>query len=261
MTFLNKIVLVTGAGSGIGEAISINFAKLSARLYLIDKNGDGLKKTAEVCEKLSRTKVFTAVADLADDDLVEKVINNAKKEFGRIDVVVNCIGICKRTTILDPNIIQVYDEVMKNNLRSIVRITNCVAPILIESQGCLVNISSVSAVLTSKELIVYCTSKAALNHFSKCVALELAPKGVRVNCILSGPVATNILINAGSSKEDSDAAWKGAKELAPLKQLVKADEVAELAAFLTSDKAKGITGSIYSVDSGYGLIGCQDIRD
>lgn len=161
MSLINKVVVITGTASGIDQAITLHFAKLSARLYLIDNDGENLKKTAELCEKLSRTKVFAAVYDLRKDELVEKVVADTKKQFGRIDAVIDCVGIVKPSKILDPNAIDIYDVIIATNLRSVISMTNRVAPIFAESHGSLIYISSISAVLPTSETFAYNISKAS----------------------------------------------------------------------------------------------------
>uniref|UniRef100_A0A2A4K9Z5 Ketoreductase domain-containing protein n=1 Tax=Heliothis virescens TaxID=7102 RepID=A0A2A4K9Z5_HELVI len=249
MSFINKVVLVTGASSGIGEAVCLHFAKLSARLCLVDKDAENLKKTAEDCEKLSRAKVLTTVADLRIDEQVHKAVENTKNQFGRIDVVINCAGIYKHASLFDANLIEIYDDIISSNLRSIVYMTNCVAEELVKSKGNIINISSVSGVF---QCALYKTAVAALNHFTASVASELASKGVRINSIAPGVVKTRILVNAGVDQEASEALWNDASA-APLKKLVKTEDVAELAAFLASDKAKAMTGCSYPVDAGLAI--------
>lgn len=249
MSFLNKVVIVTGAGSGIGEAISYHFAKYAARLSLVDKDKDNLTKSAEECERLSRAKVLTTVADLRNDQHVLKVIKTTKDEFGRIDIVINCAGVYKPASILDSNLIEVFDEVMTTNLRSIVYLTNCVSRELAETQGNIINISSAACSLGATISVPYQTSIGALDHFTTSAAVDLAPKGIRVNSISPGVVKTNILNNAGVGQEVSEAFWNQATST-PLSRLVKTADVAEFAVFLASDKARAMTGCNYSIDAG-----------
>lgn len=252
MSFLNKVVIVTGAGSGIGETISYHFATYAARLSLVDKDDDNLKKSAEECERISRAKVLTTVTDLRNDQHVLKVVENTKNEFGRIDVVINCAGVYKPASILDPNLIEVYDEVMTTNLRSIIYLTNCVTSELAEMKGNIINISSTACSLGASKSVPYQTSVAALDHFTTCAAVDLAAKGVRVNSISPGAVKTKILGNAGVDQEESEAFWNKSSSV-PLNRLVKTEDVAQFAVFLASDKAKAMTGCSYSMDAGLAL--------
>ncbi|XP_053604301.1 3-oxoacyl-[acyl-carrier-protein] reductase FabG-like [Plodia interpunctella] len=258
MTFINKVVLVTGAGSGIGEAIAKHFAKLSARLSLVDVNSGNLKKTAEACEKLSRSKVFTTVTDLTNDEDIRSLIAKTAKEYGRIDIVINCAATIGTKTITDPDMIQEFDQILALNLRSVVSLTCAVAPELIKSKGSMINISSVTSSLPSISL-GYSVSKAALCHFTRCMASDLANHGVRVNLITPSLVKTNIFCNAGVNEYDIEHIWNKAPSFSLLNRMVKAEEVAEVAAFLASDKAIGITGADYKIDCGMSLKRTPDI--
>lgn len=252
MSFLNKVVLVTGAGSGIGQAVSLQFAKYTARLSLVDKDEENLKKTGALCQKLIRAKVLTTVAELREEEDIKKAVANTKAEFGRIDIVVNCAGIYRPTSIFDSNLVELFDDVIATNLRSVVFLINCVANDLVETKGNIINITGEMRSLGAFKGIAYQTTIAALEHFTTSIALELAPKGVRVNSISPGVVKTNILDNAGVNSEESEAFWSKASS-APLNKLVKTEDIAEFVTFLASDKARAMTGSTYSIDAGLGL--------
>ncbi|CAH1636420.1 unnamed protein product [Spodoptera littoralis] len=252
MSFLNKVVLVTGAGSGIGQAVSLQFAKYTARLSLVDKDEENLKKTGALCQKLIRAKVLTTVAELREEEDIKKAVANTKAEFGRIDIVVNCAGIYRPTSIFDSNLVELFDDVMATNLRSVVFLINCVANDLVETKGNIINITGEMRSLGAFKGIAYQTTIAALEHFTTSIALELAPKGVRVNSISPGVVKTNILDSAGVNSEESEAFWSKASS-APLNKLVKTEDIAEFVTFLASDKARAMTGCTYSIDAGLGL--------
>ncbi|KAF9423507.1 hypothetical protein HW555_001062 [Spodoptera exigua] len=252
MSFINKVVLVTGAGSGIGQAISLQFAKYTARLSLVDKDEANLKKTGEQCQKLIRAKVLTTVAELRQEDDIKKAVANTKAEFGRIDIVVNCAGIYKPTSIFDSNLVELFDDVMASNLRSVVFLISCVVDELAETKGNIINITGQMRALGAFKGIAYQTVIAALEHLTTSLASDLAPKGVRVNSISPGVVKTNILENAGVKPEESEAFWNEASS-SPLNKLVKTEDVAEFVTFLASDKARAMTGCTYSIDAGLGL--------
>ncbi|XP_028174599.1 uncharacterized protein LOC114363156 [Ostrinia furnacalis] len=253
MSFLNQVVLVTGAGSGLGEAIALHFAKLSARLSLVDVDSKSLNKSADNCEKVSKAKVFRITADLTKLEDVQNVVEITKKQYGKIDVVVNCAGICRSGGILDSGLMDSYDAIVSINLRAIVAMTSTVAPILAESKGNIVNISSVLGNIHAGNTLMYNTVKAGLSYFTKSAALELAPEGVRVNAVLPGSTRTNLLKNFGRSQAESDAFFKYCEKITPLKRIVTPEEVASTVAFLASEKAAGITGVNYVMDAGLSL--------
>ncbi|XP_045781001.1 cyclohexanol dehydrogenase-like isoform X1 [Maniola jurtina] len=255
MSFLNKVVIITGAGSGIGRANAVQFAKQSATLSLVDINGDNLHKVAEECRKLSKAKVLEVVADLSKDVDAKRAVDNTMKEFSKINVLVNVAGIFGDKGILDPDLLSVLDKVMSVNLRSTIAMVHYAAPALIESKGCVVNTASVMAKIVCKGSIPYNVSKAAIAYFTKNVAMDLADKGVRVNSISPGPVETNIALHAGISQEVNDAVFASYAKFVPLQHNIEATEVAEMAVYLASDKARSITGSDFVIDSGLALSG------
>ncbi|XP_023950778.2 uncharacterized oxidoreductase YxbG-like [Bicyclus anynana] len=256
MSLINKVVIITGAASGIGEGIATHFAKLSARLALIDIDVDKLRKVAEQCENLSKAKVLGVPADVSKDGDVKRAISDIKHEYGKIDVVINCAGIAGyNRNILDADLLSEFDKVISVNLRAMVAVTHYAAPALIESKGCIVNIASVMARMSCKSAISYNISKAGVAHFTRNAALDFADKGVRVNSISPGPVETNLLINSGSNQVENAKTWETLAKTTPLQRNVHVMEIAAMAAYLASDQAKGITGSDFIIDCGFILSG------
>ncbi|XP_050357834.1 3-oxoacyl-[acyl-carrier-protein] reductase FabG-like [Nymphalis io] len=251
MSFMNKIVLITGAASGNGETIALHFAKASARLSLFDIDFDKLNKVAEKCENLSKTKVFKVYVDVSKDVDLKEAVNSTIREYGKIDILVNCAKIKKSNGIENFDILDDYDRIVNVNLRSVVAIIRFAAEALKESRGCVINVSSVLGQRINSHGLAYNISEAAVVHLTKCVALELADKGVRVNCISPGIVKRDIALNDGT-REDDKTIVSYIKSL-PLKHTVKAEEIAELVAYVASDKANSITGANFLVDSGFTL--------
>lgn len=260
MSFENKVILITGAGSGIGEAIAKGFSKESVKLSLIDINEENLKKTAKACES-ETVEVHKVVANLTNDEDIKSSIDSTVRKFNKIDVVINCAGICGSGSILDVDLLQKFDETIAINLRTTIAMTNSVATQLIATKGNIINISSICATLTTKYMIPYNVAKAGLTHFTKSAALELAEKGVRVNCISPGYVKTPFLLNSGINENYIDAALMACAHVVPLKRVLEPEEVAELALFLASDKASGITGSDYAIDGGLLLSGLNALSE
>ena len=253
MNFASKSVVITGAASGIGKAIAKHFAKASADLSLLDIDEDNLLKVVEECEQLGSTRVIKVVVDVSKDADLEQAMKKIKQEMAKIDVLVNCAGVGGTTCISDPQAISQFDRVMNINLRSVFATAHFALPALIESKGCIVNISSVLSQFIHKDAIGYCVSKAGITQLTKCIALDVAQYGVRVNCIAPGAVRTNIIINKGASKEENDRFWLSNIKKTALKRTVKVEEVAELVVYLASDKATSITGVEYIIDCGFSV--------
>ncbi|XP_059046915.1 3-oxoacyl-[acyl-carrier-protein] reductase FabG-like [Achroia grisella] len=246
MSFSNKVVIVTGASSGIGAATAVQFAKEGADVVIVGRKENKLRNVSEECASNGNTPLVIN-ADVSNDDDAKRIINETINKFGKIDVLVNNAGISRKGNILNGTILQAYDNIMAVNIRAVVHLTALAAPHLIETKGNIVNISSIagkSAVLT--DYGAYNISKAALDHFTRGAALELSSSGVRVNAISPGPVRTDIIENAGVS----DLSWDILSSLTPLKRCSEPDEIAELVLYLASEKARGITGSDFVSDNG-----------
>ncbi|CAH0696943.1 unnamed protein product [Spodoptera exigua] len=249
MSFKNKVVLITGGSAGIGAITAEKFAKEGASIAITGRNEAGLKAVAQRCEQLG-SKTLIIKADVADDAQAQTIVKKTIEEFGRLDILVNNAAILKNTTLTSPDVMKIYDEVTSVNLRAVVHMTSLAAPYLIKTKGNIINISSILAktYVQTPQLMMYCLSKAALNHFTHGAALELAASGVRVNIVSPGPVRTNMLTNL-----EVDKVWETTLEDTALKRISEPEEVADVILFLASDKAKGVTGSEYGVDNGVPL--------
>ncbi|XP_045499848.1 uncharacterized oxidoreductase SERP2049-like [Colias croceus] len=252
MDFANKVVIITGASSGIGAAAALSFAKQSAKLVLVGRNETNLNQTASKCEQFKNIKPLIVKADITVDDDVKNIINQTIQQFGCIDVLVNNAGVGIHGSILEG--VELYDKAMNINVRATYLMTSLAAPYLIKSKGNIVNVSSIAALKPIKDFnfLPYCVSKAALDQFTKCVALELASKGVRVNSVNPGCTRTKFIETAGFPVND-EALDRRATEF-PLGKIVESDEVADLILYLASDRARSITGSIYIIDNGELLV-------
>ncbi|XP_045454171.1 3-oxoacyl-[acyl-carrier-protein] reductase FabG-like [Melitaea cinxia] len=247
MSFVKKVVIVTGASSGIGAAAAISFSKEGANVVLVGRNEYKLQKVKEECAKTGND-LLVVKADVSKEQDAEKIIKETVDKFNKIDILVNNAGIVvEMSGILGDKVLAVYDSVMNTNLRAVVHITHLAVPYLIKSKGNIINISSVAGKMTMKTApaLAYSISKAALDHFTRCVAAELAPRGVRVNSVSPGPVKTDILDSAGVPISIESMA-----EIVALGRVSEAQEVADLILFLASDKAIAITGSDYVTDNG-----------
>ncbi|KAG4070599.1 hypothetical protein HA402_013519 [Bradysia odoriphaga] len=173
MTFTDKVVLITGASSGIGACTSKHFAKLNAKLALVGRNVERLEVVAQQCIDNSGKKPLTIIADInvQTEEIIEKTIAH----YGRLDVLVNVAGIGAPSSISRINLDN-FDKVMNTNVRSVYHLTALAVPHLIESKGNVVNVSSVAGIRSFPYFLAYCVSKAALDQFTKCISLELGPK-------------------------------------------------------------------------------------
>ncbi|KPJ07786.1 3-oxoacyl-[acyl-carrier-protein] reductase FabG [Papilio machaon] len=249
-SFSNKVVFISGASSGIGAATAIEFTKEGANVVINGRNETKLKNVYKQCEAFGK-KPLIIKADISKDEEAKAAIDETIKTFGKLDVLVNNAGFSRSGSILDGNLIASYDEIMATNVRGAMHLTALAAPHLIKTKGNIINISSVAgtAVPLLPQFISYCVSKAALDHFTRCSALELSKHGIRVNTVSPGPVTTDFQINAGIKDIMVDRTIPTA-----LNRVSESIEIADVILFLASDKAKAITGSNYVSDNGFLLV-------
>lgn len=183
MNFAGKVVLVTGASSGIGARTAQKFAQLGASLSLTGRKLENLQKVAKECE--GQNAAFVVAGDITNPEDTKRILDETIKKYGKLDVLVNNAGIIETGTIENTSLEQ-YDRVMNTNIRAIYYLTMLAVPHLIKTEGSIVNISSVNGIRSFPGVLAYNLSKAAVDQFTRCVALELAPKKVRVNSVNPG---------------------------------------------------------------------------
>ncbi|XP_032527839.2 3-oxoacyl-[acyl-carrier-protein] reductase FabG-like [Danaus plexippus] len=251
MSFSDKVVIVTGASSGIGAATALLFSKEKANVVIVGRNEAKLKVVTAQCEEVGN-KPLVIRADVSDDDEAARIINETIEKYGKLDVLVNNAGFVRGGSLMDGKILQAYDDLIDTNLRAVICLTQLATPHLIKSRGNIINISSVAGgkTLRSNYFLAYGISKAGLNFFSQGAATELAEHGVRVNVISPGPVVSDIFEN---SKLDSDFI-KNYKINTMGDRISSSEEVGHMILYLASDKAAGMTGSNYILDNGYCLL-------
>jgi NAD(P)-dependent dehydrogenase (short-subunit alcohol dehydrogenase family) len=247
---MSKRVIVTGASSGIGQATAKRFLSEGNSVVLVGRRETALREIAS--EQGAIGKSFVLAADLSDQSQSERCIADAVELLGGLDVLVNAAGILKSGRIEDTTL-DLWDEMMNINLRSVFYLMKLAVPHLEKSKGNIVNVSSVTGPRSFPGVLAYCVSKAAVDQLTRCAALELAAKGIRVNEVAPGVVVTE-LHRAGGMKDDAYAAFlEHSKTTHPLGRVGRPEEVADLIYFLASDQAGWVTGATVSIDGGRAL--------
>lgn len=245
-----KIVIVTGASSGIGKAAAALFTQNGATVIAVGRNE---KELVALQDSLGskRENVKIHLADVNEYSQIDRMVSETVQAFGKIDVLVNSAGIIKNGTIENTTLDE-WDKMMNVNLRSVFYLMQKCIPHMIESKGNIVNVSSVAGTRSFPNVLAYAVSKAAIDQLTRCSALELAAKGIRVNAINPGVVVTNLHTRSGMDAENYEAFLARAKETHPIGRPGTPEEVAELIYYLASDKAGWITGATYEIDGGRG---------
>jgi len=242
MEFEGKVAIVTGATSGIGMATARKFVEQGGKVAAAGRRKDALAKIGG-----TNTKAYAV--DLLNEGETASFVASVLEDFGGIDVLVNAAGIIANGTIENTTLSD-YDVMMNINVRSVFHLTQLALPSIIERKGNIVNVSSVTGLRAFPNVLAYCVSKAAVYQLTRCAALELAPKGVRVNAINPGVVRTKLHLNSGLTDEAYAAFVERSKTTHPLGRIGEAEEIADLILFLASSKAGWITGGTYSIDGG-----------
>ena len=244
MEFDGKVAVVTGATSGIGMATARRFAEQGAHVAAVGRNAQSLAK-------LEHKKIRTYRIDLADEKATDEFAAKVIQDLHAVDVLVNAAGIISMGTIENTTLAD-YDAMMNINVRSVLHLTQRLLPSIIERKGNIVNLSSVTGPRAFPGVLAYCISKAAIDQLTHCAALELAPKGVRVNSVNPGVVRTNLHMNSGMPPDAYEAFVERSKTTHPLGRVGTPEEVADLILYLASPKAGWITGASFPIDGGRG---------
>jgi NAD(P)-dependent dehydrogenase (short-subunit alcohol dehydrogenase family) len=239
-------VLVTGASSGIGRATAELFARSGATVAMVARRENVLK---EIAQSLGSKNVYAITADITDHAQAERCVAKAVEQMGGLDVLVNAAGILK-SGALENTSLAAWDETMSANLRSMFHLMQLALPHLERSRGNIVNVSSVTGLRAFPGVLAYCVSKAGTDQLTRCAALELAPKGVRVNAVNPGVVVTSLHRAGGMAAEAYEGFLERSKSTHPLGRVGRPEEIAELICFLASERATWITGETVSIDGG-----------
>lgn len=258
MDFTGKTVLITGAGSGIGQAAARQFASQGAQVAVADIN---LQHAAETVESIRQAggEAAAIAVDVGQRDRIDQAVAAVNQAYGPIHILVNNAGIAHASTSIVDAGSEIWQRILQINLKSVLLCTQVVAPQMIEQGGGrIVNTASTASKVPRLDIGPYATSKAAVLHLTRCLALELAQYNITVNAIGPGSTVTNLRQNsgvgqpAGTAEAWRDAQLQGNMEMfrigVPLGRLGQPDDQAHAILFLASDGAAYISGQCIYVD-------------
>jgi NAD(P)-dependent dehydrogenase (short-subunit alcohol dehydrogenase family) len=249
MRLKSKTAVVTGAGAGIGRAIARTFARDGANVVIADIDARAAQETADVITQEGGT-ALAVHTDVADPASVEELVKATIRRFHQVNALVNNAAIQVSKKIEDTTF-EEWNRQMAVNVGGVFLCSKYFLPHLRKVRGSIVNMSSVNGTFVEPMCAGYCATKAAILAFTKAVAIDHGPEGVRVNAICPGYIDAGLAEGYFLAQPDPDAARAQAGKLHALKRIGKPEEVARVAAFLASDEASFMTGSAVTVDGGF----------
>ncbi|GAA2216276.1 SDR family oxidoreductase [Nonomuraea monospora] len=242
-----KVVLISGAGSGIGRATAVRFAEAGAHVGITDLDEKSLDETA----RLVGPGLAAAVSgDIADPATIDELATTAVERFGRVDGLVNNVGILIPQSLMETTVAD-FDRIMHVNcLSQLLTIQRIVPEMRKSGAGSIVNVSSIGGLVALPGVGVYGASKSAVIGLTRSAAAELAP-GIRVNAICPGGVDTAMAAGHIASFEDRDEAISLLTGRQMIPRLARPEEIANVAVFLVSDEASFMTGAVVPVEAGH----------
>jgi 2-deoxy-D-gluconate 3-dehydrogenase len=240
-----KVALVTGAGRGIGRAIAIGLAEAGANVCVTARTEVEIDETAEKVRRLGRS-ALAVPADATDSKSVAQVVERAVAALGGLQILVNNAGIDLPKPLLDIDE-DGYDRVMDTNVKSMFLFTRAAGPHMIDQRyGRVINMASVGAFVAAPNQAIYHASKAAVAHLTKATAIEWARHNITVNAVAPGWIRTELIRHLSDDEEKLGRYLK----TIPLRRLGEPEEIAPLVAYLASDHAAFMTGSVVVIDGG-----------
>ncbi|MEJ7762260.1 MAG: SDR family NAD(P)-dependent oxidoreductase [Thermomicrobiales bacterium] len=250
--FSGQVAIVAGGSLGIGRAAAVRLAAGGARVVLCGRRPNAVTEAAAQITDAGGAAVGVA-ADLSTMAGARDLVTAAVDRFGGVDILVNSAGIQRYGTVVETDE-AIWDDVFATNVKSMYLVSHLAIPVMRErGGGAIVNVSSVQAFANQPGVAAYAASKAAINGLTRAMALDHAAEGIRVNVVCPGSVDTPMLRHSADlfrgekSRDETLADWG---RMHPLGRIARAGEVAEVIAFLASDRASFVTGGEYKVDGG-----------
>jgi len=250
MEYAGKVVIVTGAGGGIGRAVSVKFSEAGALVFVLDISRVKAEETAAVILK-ANGKAQPMELNISEETMVEKVFQEIIEKAGQIDILINCAGVLSLGTFSELTV-EEWDRVLNTNLKGTFLCSKTVAPYMVNlKKGAIINISAGAAKTGGMNVnAAYVASKGGINSLTLHFAVHLAKHGIRVNCICPGPIDTDMIRLQKKTETLDTAGGLNIISATPL-GMGFPEDIAQACLFLASEeKARFITGEILDVNGG-----------
>ena len=246
----SNVVLVTGANGGIGKAIVNKYSRQGLTMAIADKDEDAANKLVHEINS-SNGKAMAFPGDLLDQNYSDNLANEVKEKLGSIDILINNAGLMRRGDITQTSD-EDYELSMKINVEAPFRLIRASIPLMVESGGgSIVNISSCWGINPGPNHLIYCTTKAALAAMTKCLGRDHAHQNIRINAVCPNEVNTPMLRTGFEIRGlNPDDALRELNQSVPIGHIAEPEEIADVVAFLSSDEARYICGSLVEINGG-----------
>ena len=246
---VGKVALLTGAARGIGRGTALRFARENASLILVDADDKAGNQVAqEISSSGGRARFLRADVSRAED--CARVVEGTLSEFNRIDILFNNAGIVSRATVPELSE-QEWDRVMTVNVKSVFLMSRLVIPVMARNGGgSIINTASGWGLSGGRKAAAYCASKGAVVLLTKAMAIDHGPDNIRVNCICPGDTDTGMLAKEAQQLGETPDQFRADAARRPLGRIGRAEEIAEAALYLASDRSSFVTGTALVVDGG-----------
>lgn len=249
MRLQDKVALITGSGSGMGQSTALAFARQGAKVAVVDIDG---QKAASVVSQIKRQGgiALALEADVTREEDTRRMVMAVRSEYGRLDVLDNNAG----TSTIKPlaeTTEKDFHRIMNLNVLAALLVCKHTIPLIIESGGgSIINIASLSALRSRPNMPLYVASKGAITALTRSLAIDFACQGIRANCICPAATETPLLVRHYESIEDGQTKRRAAEASVPLGRFAQPEDIAQLAVFLASDESQYISGQVIAVDGG-----------
>lgn len=248
--FESKVVVVSGGGSGIGQAAALAFAREGARVVVFDREREAAHRTAGLLGEQG-CGIHSLTVDVTRPRDVQRGVAAVAIRFGRIDVLVNNAGV-EHAALLHQTTEAEWDRVLNVNLKGVFLLSRQVLPLMMRGGGgAVVNVGSISGLLGWPAYAAYAASKGGVVQLTRQMAVDYAPHHIRVNCVCPGTTRTPLIERLLTMEADPPAAEAAIAARHPLGRFARPEEIAEAILFLASEEASFITGAVLPVDGGY----------
>lgn len=253
MRFQERAVIVTGGAKGIGAGCAAVFCREGARVGILDRDLETGRQTAGRLSQIGPGSAIAIACDVSRHEELQRAIDQAARDFGRLDCLINNAGVHPPATSIDDTSVEMVESLLRVNFVSTFAGAKYALPYLRKTRGTIINISSMTAVLGQDQSSAYASTKAAQVGLTKALAVELGPEGIRVNAILPSNIDTPLMREWAATLDDPESALERVAKLQVFGRMGTPEEIGTIALFLATDDSSFLTGQAIEAEGGSSL--------